>query len=542
MVKELEKYFHTLRYLKLRQIIFRGLLSIKRKQRCLQACKIPIQAQEISEPLEFIPWIARPVSFGNKGFDFLNRKLDFDDGIDWSYGGFGKLWCYNLNYFDYLNQEANNVGDGLYLIKDFIGATSHAGVCFEPYPTSLRIINWIKFVNRHGIQDRRINASLYAQVRILLQNLEFHLLGNHLLENAVALMFAAFHFRDRVLYRKAEKIMAVELYEQILPDGGHFELSPMYHQIILDRILDCINLTRNNAAVHIKISSNDGKKKFEKMLNEKAALMLGWLRETTFANGDIALVNDAAFDISPPPPMIREYAERLSVVEKRVALKESGYRKIRGRNHEILVDVGKIGPDYIPGHAHADTFGFLLYIGNKPVIVDTGISTYDNNAMRHAQRATRAHNTVEIDGQNQSEVWGSFRVARRARVSILEDTIDSISACHNGYRRLPGKPVHFRTWRFLESGLEIEDRIKGAFNEAVSRFHFHPDTKTETSGGGSNSGTIRLSDSGPVTWQVTNGQGRLIETTYHPKFNISQPNRCLEVRFSGPTSGIRFTW
>ena len=35
-----------------------------------------------------------------------------------------------------------------------------------------------------------------------------------------------------------------EISRQILPDGGHFELSPMYHAIILEDLLDVINAAR----------------------------------------------------------------------------------------------------------------------------------------------------------------------------------------------------------------------------------------------------------------------------------------------------------
>ncbi len=93
---------------------------------------------------------------------------------------------------------------------------------------------------------REISSALYAQYQILLDNLEYHLLANHLLEDGFSLLFGAFYFRDKNLYHTAVRIIEKELNEQILDDGAHFELSPMYHQIILDRLLDCINLVQNN--------------------------------------------------------------------------------------------------------------------------------------------------------------------------------------------------------------------------------------------------------------------------------------------------------
>ena len=58
------------------------------------------------------------------------------------------------------------------------------------------------------------------------------------------------------------------------------------------------------------------------------------------------------------------------------------------------MDIGKIGPDYQPGHAHADTFTFCLYFKNTPIVVDTGTSTYNIGKRRDKERSTMVHNTV----------------------------------------------------------------------------------------------------------------------------------------------------
>jgi hypothetical protein len=505
------------------------------------ACHLANRKKTPSVTLNWVHSIYRSQSYDSDRFCFLNREKHFDNCIKWDYSGFGKLWCYNLNYFDFLNQCEMDVDRGLRLIRNFINASLQSKTCMESYPISLRILNWIKFFSQNKIQDQQIDACLYAQVKALANNLEYHLLGNHLLENGVALFFAALYFKDCFLYRKAEKILSTELNEQILSDGGHFELSPMYHQIILERLLDCINLAQNNPTIYKSIG-NAGKEELIQTIKAKASFMLGWLHEMTFVNGDIPLVNDAAFEVASDSAELKKYAKRLDVVGTVVPLKESGYRKIRGKNFEVLIDIGNIGPDYIPGHAHADTFNSLLYVHNQPVIVDTGTSTYENNKLRYLQRSTSAHNTVEINSQNQSEVWGSFRVARRARVFSINETADRLSACHDGYKRLSGKPVHKRAWRFLENGLEIEDEIKGQFQEAVARFHFHPKTKLQALKSDNSYGVIEVPETPSIKWRILKGTARRTKTTYHPQFNLSQPNTCLEIRFDEPITAIRFSW
>ena len=47
------------------------------------------------------------------------------------------------------------------------------------------------------------------------------------------------------MYDKASCLLYKELDEQILPDGSHYEQSPMYHCILLDRLLDCYNASIN---------------------------------------------------------------------------------------------------------------------------------------------------------------------------------------------------------------------------------------------------------------------------------------------------------
>src|SRR5690606_38857552 len=116
------------------------------------------------------------------------------------------------------------------------------------------------------------------------------------------------------------------------------------------------------------------------------------------------------------------YARSLGLIVRESKLSQSGYRKLTNENFDLCFDVGEVGPTYQPGHAHADTLSFELYIHNRPVIVDTGTSTYEVNEIRFYERSTAAHNTVSLNGENSSEVWGGHRVGKRAITKITEDT------------------------------------------------------------------------------------------------------------------------
>ena len=283
----------------------------------------------------------------------------------------------------------------------------------------------MKFLSKNMIKDTEINKTLYHHYRTLFKNLEYHLLGNHLLENAFSLLFGAYYFQDEKLYVKSKKLLISELNEQILNDGAHYELSPMYHQILFCRLLDCINLIKLNF-----LWQNDNLLSF---LEVKASKMNSWLRNITYSNGEIPMVNDATYGIAPQSNELLSYAKEIGITDQQIPLSDSGYRKIRTNNYELFIDVGNVGPDYQPGHAHSDTFNFELIKNGNPIFVDTGISTYEKNDIRQSERATHSHNTVKIGDKEQTQVWGGFRVAKRARITHLIEKPNLIEASHDGY-------------------------------------------------------------------------------------------------------------
>ena len=145
-------------------------------------------------------------SIVNQSFAFLNIEHKLSNKINWNENKYGKLWTYNLNYFDFLNQENISKETGLLLIQDYIKNDKILIDGKEPYPLSLRGINWIKFLSKNQINDSVINRILYNHYLILLKNIEYHILGNHLLENAFSLLFGAYYFQDEKLYNKSKKL------------------------------------------------------------------------------------------------------------------------------------------------------------------------------------------------------------------------------------------------------------------------------------------------------------------------------------------------
>ena len=487
MINKLLKLYHTLKYLKPKQFKYRAYYLFRNKIRKLTQYTPPTLAVPPSKALtlkEYPTFHIYNNLYKNGKFTFIGITHEFKDSIDWNYNSYGKLWNYNLTYFDFLQQEDISIEDGLKLIQDFINYPEPIRGQKMPFPISLRNINFIKFLSKHNIQNREIDSFIFNQYYLLMDNLEYHILGNHLLENGFSLLFGAYYFEDEKLYTKAFEILTEELNEQILEDGAHFELSPMYHQIMLFRVLDCINLVQNSQWKNQELL---------KFITKKAELMLGWLKTITYNNGDIPLFNDSAKGIAPTSRELFNYAKLLSLQEKLLPLSDSGYRKEKNENYECVVDVGDIGPDYIPGHAHSDTFNFELYVHGQPVIVDTGISTYETNEQRTLERSTSSHNTVEIDGENQTDVWGGFRVAKRAKVIELEEKSHYIRAVHDGYKQNKAL-LHQREWKFSNNKIEIVDTIKGErTNSSIGYLHFHPEIDIEIERNSINTDLIKIS-------------------------------------------------
>lgn len=404
---------------------------------------------------------------GDNTYAFLNQSHKFRDTVDWDFNANGRLWTYNLNYFEFLEQREMSPETGYRLIDDFLKNYSKIETAHDPYPISLRIIFWIRFfIRQNCLPPARYLVTLHSHARELEGKLEYHLLGNHLLENAFALFFAGAYLNDSTIIRRAKCLLKNQLAEQILDDGGHFELSPMYHQLMLYRLLDIINMAKASFAEEVK--------EIIPFLESKASSMLGWMKQMCFNDGTFPLFNDAAYGIAPAPEAITAYAKRLGISADIKSLSSSGYRKWMGSNWEMIMDLGQPGPSYQPGHAHCDALSFVLQVNGKPVLVDSGTSVYGSDANRRKiERSTASHNTVQVGEFEQSELWGDFRMARKAKVLIKQFDKNSIEGSHNGF--FFRDFLHKRRFCRRDNLILIEDEVmKIGYNLNIARFHFHP--------------------------------------------------------------------
>jgi uncharacterized heparinase superfamily protein len=403
----------------------------------------------------------------------LNRSERLGWPPRWTSPELPRLWQYNLHYFDFL--WALPYEDARRVLRDWVAhhGLARGRVGWEPYPTSLRLLNWCAYFFAHQRErseaDRELCAELWASIQLqadwLAAHLEHHLLGNHLLENATALAFCGACFggaQAETWLRSGVEILTRELDEQVLPDGGHFERSPMYHVRV---------------ASLLRLLGATGHPELERLVAEPQQRMLRALAALQHPDGEIALLNDSAFGIAHRADALCDGAATIGPF----ALPDTGYYGARSDAGDYVVcDAAPIGPDYIPGHAHGDIFSFELSLAGHRVIVDAGVHDYEAGEMRRYCRSTRAHNTVEVEGEDQCEFWAIFRVARRGRPhDVLWEKRGGgfrLEGWHDGYARLPGCPRHARSFRWHPAGvLLVRDRVSAQRPvTARSRVHLHP--------------------------------------------------------------------
>jgi uncharacterized heparinase superfamily protein len=477
-------------------------------------------------------------------FTFLNQSRNLPLPITWNSSEYSRLWQFNLHYFDWIRDrittayQKRKITEESFLeiysvITDWIDHNPfYSFDGWHPYTTSLRIVNWTYAIHTFPeLRTAKVLESLWEQINYLYHNKEYFAGGNHLLENLRALIIGGLNFN----HPKAEKIVNTSIEEliqqlsyQILPDGGHYERSPMYHLIVMNLvaestaclysaslsiptfILDCLSKMLefaqgirlhngnyplwNDAAYNITYSLDETINWTQQLLNSPSQNPQSYLLSSCNLL-HLHLLNKNPESHSPDRKNLKLDPSLIPQNQKHTEYKNhslsyhaphTGYSILRNSHGlELSFDYGLPCPPELPPHAHADCLTIDLYYQGQPIIIDTGTSEYKKGLIREYERSTKAHNTVEIAEQNQSEVWGSFRVGRKAQplnvTSGVFDNLQWMSASHNGYYHSPIQFIHHR-WIGLEQTNVIildviatdQTQIAQSNLYGTARFHFAP--------------------------------------------------------------------
>ncbi|MGH3072957.1 MAG: heparinase II/III domain-containing protein, partial [Gaiellaceae bacterium] len=303
---------------------------------------------------------------------------------------------------------------------------------WHPYTISTRAGNWIAALSLlPELETPAVRDSLWRQLAVLARNVEDDVLGNHVIRNARALVLGGAAFGSNALLERGVELLERELPAQILPDGGHYERSPVYHLVVLRDLLEIAAAT--------DVPGLDG----------AVARMWRFASALARPDGAPALFNDGGLDLAPALDLAAP-DDGLSVFP------ETGYAVVRTRRLWLAFDCGAPSPPFLPAHAHADALSFQLWLDGRPVVVDPGTFTYEPGPDRDWFRGTRAHSTVAVDG-DQFELWGAFRSGPLPRVELLEATERALVAAVTGRTGVR----HERRIELDGAELLIRDRLEG---------------------------------------------------------------------------------
>ncbi len=289
----------------------------------------------------------------------------------------------------------------------------------------------------------------------------------------------------------ARAVLEQEAARQILPDGAGAEQSPTYGAFTAELLLLSAFAARAadrrlGRTVEQRLSQfarfiswiADGKGRTPAIGDDDEGRVLSMAVPEPEYTASVAWCIDgylrhAAVSPKPRAPHLREAlfgtpplsAEGPSGL---ATFRDGGLTVVRearaGRRLVALLDHGPLGYLSIAAHGHADALSLMVTLDDEPLLVDPGTYLYHSGAAwRDWLRGTGAHNTLTIEGADQSEISGPFNWRRKASARLDETksgTLWELRASHDGYVGTSGAR-HERTVTATEDGLWIRDKLIG---------------------------------------------------------------------------------
>ncbi len=275
--------------------------------------------------------------------------------------------------------------------------------------------------------------------------------GNHTIAECVGLIYAAVLFPEfkaaKRWKKKGLKLLEQEAARQILPDGGGLEQSFWYLLFITDLCGLTIKLLEHYDEV-VPISINSAYIRAKKFLN-------------SFANSpkELPSIGDAdnGYALSPYLDISWDHNSSNTVCK---TFDNSGYTLIQGQYFKLIFDHGSLGMSPSYGHGHADALSISLQVNGENILVDSGTYSYTGN-WRHYFRSTKAHNTINIDNQDQAIQETAFMWSKPFQCQLVHNDGKFLLAKHNGYQHI-SNIIHWRGIIYYPIGIfVIWDYISG---------------------------------------------------------------------------------
>ncbi|WP_303147861.1 alginate lyase family protein [uncultured Cloacibacillus sp.] len=537
-------FLHTIKYLRGRQIVGQILKPFVMRRKCRINKKAPSEIYPIKT---LIPCLDLNVAYLSRfNVDEIMRNiftlLSETHHLDlkkWEIDA-APLWQFNMHYFEYLIALAaryTKTHDSKYYekIKELILTWIDVhpigqGAAWHPYTISMRIPNWMItfdilgdiFTNDASFK-KKVVSNIYAQYNVLLKRKETWQLGNHYFENLKTIVLCSLLFQESKITQKYVRLLMKEIREEVLPDGVHFELSLMYHKIIMEDLL------------RVAYWLHQVKMPEEAAVNDVLHRMATAIYSLEYGIGRTPLFNDSGEGVAKATKTILKGVEEFtnSKAEHKTCFLDSGYYKLYSNNCAMIFDAGKIGPDYMPGHGHCDCLSFEMSLNNRPLFVNSGTYKYQC-AERGYFRSTKAHNTLVICGHEQSECWGEHRAARRLHDLNVQYAPEHISASYINYLG----DTHTRELSIFTDRLQVLDSVvTSAQGRIQSYLHIAPQFYVKVTGTGAEVWLeeSKVCDIQPILCSYKVHQNAEL-SLYSPAFGVLDHGTCLEFNWDADTN------
>jgi uncharacterized heparinase superfamily protein len=448
-------------------------------------------AARLPQPLFPPRQLARRTVSGAFVLEFLHQPRTWSLPFDWHARELEtgtRLWKLNLHYMEFLEGLADE--DLVAIVRDWIRANppyrrGYWRDSWNSFALSIRCVVWMQQLAHRGSRlplafASEVEASLTDQIRFLVRNLETDILGNHLIKNVKALLWAGAFFDGAEAKRWQAlglKHLDQQVGEQVLADGCHYERSPSYHCQVFADLLECYQVLGDHPV--------------RDTLGKVLARMAQVAVDLSHPDGGPALFNDSGLNMAYSPltclKVYRHLFGHMVRARRHITSPQAGYYGLRQGDNLVLADCGDIAPDFLVAHGHGDILSFECSVNGQRLIVDPGVYEYNPGEWRSYARSTAAHNTVTVGDGEQCEFFGAFRCGRRARASCLHyEALENgflLEGTHDGFASLPGRPRHIRRFEAGPTGIVISDRVENGQGQMVlARLLVHPDWQIECQG------------------------------------------------------------
>lgn len=445
------------------------------------------------------------------------------------------LWQYNFYYFDSVLSNEISFDNKICFLKNHLISFNDKSCANDPYVISLRSVNLIKWISSSQCKEHEALALLSSDYAHLISSIEYHLLANHLLANLKALIFFEVFFPNKHSTQRLKiwkKEYLHQLKEQILEDGGHYELSPMYHNIILEDLIDLRN---------ILLEDRD----FIDPIDQTIMRMLKWSKYLAYVSTGLPVFfHDSCGGVSRNYTDLLEYAENSNIevdkksINKRAFhvkhFRNSGYIYAKNKYFIVRLNCSSIACTYNPGHFHSSNLTYDVESFNEQIFVSSGLSTYAESQERYMERSDYYHPSITQNKQNHSQIWKSFRMGKNPKLSYSFKTEESMLKVEGNFKGSLGI-IYNRSWLVDASKVEITEKISGKIpmksDDFIISIPLHPDIQPSRSSEGLILTSKKTHNSYLLKLDMHRISKLAFEQSYHCRnFGVKEPSTRILIR------------